>query len=168
MRTGALQSAPFRGVLVMGAGLLLLTAFIAAPDFTHGSAAAIPPGSPAFTALWSSIEPVVPNFWGPAVQPALMEPYQEATNGSRLVQYFDKARMEQTTADGPVTNGLLTVEMITGQRQMGDTKFATFSPSTLPIVGDLTNPFPTYASFGGAVFAAKVGKSGDPTGTVYK
>ncbi len=168
MGSGALRSAPFRSVLAMAAGLLLLATFVAAPAFTHGSAANIPFGLPAFGTLWSSIEPVVPNFWGPAYQTIFPEQYQEATGGQRLVQYFDKARMEQTTANGPVTNGLLTVELITGQRQMGDTLFATFPPSMLPVVGDPTNSWPPYAAFGAGIFAAKVGKSSDPVGTVYK
>ncbi|MGI8854123.1 MAG: fibronectin type III domain-containing protein [Thermomicrobiales bacterium] len=110
----------------------------------------------------------MPNFWGPAVQTAMQEPYIEATGGTRLVQYFDKARMEQTTAGGPITNGLLTVELITGQRQMGDHSFAAFPPSSLPVVGDLTNPWPPYAALRGTVFAARVAKSGEPVGTVYK
>ncbi|MHB8646616.1 MAG: fibronectin type III domain-containing protein [Thermomicrobiales bacterium] len=166
--SGTLRSAPFRGAIVMSVGLLLLATFVAAPVFTHGSAADTPFGSPAFGTLWSSIEPVVPNFWGPAVQPALQEPYHEATNGSRLVQYFDKARMEQTTVSGPVTNGLLTVELITGQRQMGDASFAPFPPSARAVVGDPTNTWPPYSALGGGVFAAKVGQSGEPSGTVYK
>ncbi len=165
---GATRSVPHRGVLVLGVGLLLLSTFVAAPVFTQRGAAESAFGSPAFGALWSSIEPVVPNFWGQVVQPARQEPYREAPNGTRLVQYFDKARMEQTTASGPVTNGLLTVELITGQRQMGDTSFAAFSPSTLPVVGDPTNAWPPYAALGGGVFAAKVGKSGEPFGAVYK
>ena len=166
--SGGRRSALFRGVLLMGMGLVLLSAVVAAPVFTHGSAADTPFGSSAFGTLWSSIEPTVPNFWGPAFQPAIQEPYQEATNGSRLVQYFDKARMEQTTASGSVTNGLLTVEMVTGQRQMGDTSFTAFSPSALPVVGDPANTWPPYSAFGSGVFAAKVNKSGEPTGTVYK
>ncbi|HEY7907812.1 MAG TPA: hypothetical protein VIC60_03015, partial [Thermomicrobiales bacterium] len=97
---GAVRSALFRGVLVMGAGLLLLATIVAGPAFTHGQAATIPFGSSTFAAQWGSIEPAVPNFWGPAVQPALQEPYIEGTSGTRLVQYFDKARMEQTTAGG--------------------------------------------------------------------
>jgi hypothetical protein len=166
--SGNQRSAPFRGILLMAVGLVLLSTIIATPVFTHGSAADTPFGAPAFGTLWSSIEPTVPNFWGPAFQPAMQEPYQEATNGSRLVQYFDKARMEQTTANGPVTNGLLTVEMITGQRQTGDTSFTAFSPSALPVVGDPANTWPPYSAFGSGVFAAKVSKSGEPTGTVYK
>ncbi len=166
--SGAMRSAPCRGVLVLGAGLLLLAASVAVPAFTHGQAADIPLGSSAFAAQWGSIEPIVPNFWGPAVQTAMQEPYVEATGGTRLVQYFDKARMEQTTAGGPVTNGLLTVELISGQRQMGDHSFAAFPPSSLPVVGDLTNPWPPYAALRGTVFAARVTRSGEPTGTVYK
>ena len=168
MRSGAYRSAPFRGVLAMAAGLLLLATFVAVPAFTHGSAAPIPPGSPAFGTLWNSIEPVVPNFWGPAYQSVFPEQYREATNGSRLVQYFAKARMEQTTASGPVTNGLMTIELITGQRQFGDNTFTAFPPSDLPVVGDPTNSWPPYSAFGGGVFAAKVSKSSDPAGTVYK
>ena len=118
--SGSTRSGIRRITLVMAAGLLLIATCVAVPAFVHGQAAAIPFGSVAFAAQWSSIEPTVPNFWGPAVQPAMHEPYSEATSGTRLVQYFDKARMEQTTAGGAVTNGLLTVELITGQRQMGD------------------------------------------------
>ncbi len=168
MRFGALRSAPFRGVLVMGAGLLLLSTVIAAPVFTHGSAADTPFGTSAFGALWSGIEPAVPNFWGPVVRPVLQEPYREGLNGSRFVQYFDKARMEQTTASGPITNGLLTVELITGQRQVGDASFIASPPSALSVVGDPANTWPSYAAFSESVFPAKVRKSGQPTGIVYK
>src|SRR3954447_14319253 len=123
--SGSVRSALFRGVLVLGAGLLLLSTFVAIPAFTHSQAATIPLGSPAFADQWNSIEPKVPNFWGPAYQNIFPEQYQEASGasapGQRFVQYFDKARMEQTTAGGAVTNGLLTVELISGQRQFGDT-----------------------------------------------
>jgi len=168
MKFGATRSVPHRGVLALGIGLLLLASFVAVPVFTQRGAAEGAFGLPAFGALWGGIEPAVPNFWGPVVQAALHEPYREATDGARLVQYFDKARMEQTTASGPVTNGLLTVELITGQRQMGDTSFAAFPPSALPVVGDPTNAWPPYAALGGGVFAPKVAKSGEPFGAVYK
>jgi len=55
------------------------------------------------------------------------EPYAEGVDngqpGVRLVQYFDKARMEQTNPDRPVTNGLLTVELKSGNLQRGDVSF---------------------------------------------
>ena len=167
--SGRTRPAPLRPVLVMGAALLLLTMLIAAPAFAASQTpSTVSFGSSAFTAQWAGAEATTPNFWGPAYQAALNEAYQEATGGSRLVQYFDKARMEQTTTGGPVTNGLLTVELVTGQRQMGDTAFAPFAPSALPIVGDLDNTWPTYAAIGGNVFAPRVARSGESVGTVYK
>ena len=75
--------------------------------------------------------------------------------------------MEQTTAGGAVTNGLLTVELITGQRQFGDNLFTTYPPAAIPIVGDPTNTFPTYASLSASVFPNKVAQSAQPIGTVY-
>ena len=165
--SGSQRSVALRCLMMGAAALVLLTALIAAPVFTRGSAATIPFGSPAFAAQWNSIEPKVPNFWGPAYQSVFPEQYHEATNGSRLVQYFDKARMEQTTANGPVTNGLLTVELITGQRQFGDNTFTPYPPATIPVVGDPTNTFPTYASFAASVLPAKSPQRGDADGDVY-
>ncbi len=154
--------------LMMGAALLLLvTTLVAAPAFTHSSAAAIPFGSPAFAAQWNGIEPKVPNFWGPAYQNIFPEPYQEATDGKRFIQYFDKARMEQTTASGPVTNGLLTVELMSGQRQFGDNSFVAYPPASIPLVGDPTNLFPTYASLAASALPPKVNQIAAPNGNVY-
>ncbi len=164
--SGSQRSVAFRCLMMSTAALVLVTALVATPIFTRGSAAAIPFGSPAFATQWNSIEPKVPNFWGPAYQNVFPEQYQEATGGStsgqRLVQYFDKARMEQTTANGPVTNGLLTVELISGKRQFGDTTFVTYPPATIPVVGDPMNTFPTYASFGSGAFPAKSNQTTGP------
>ncbi len=162
---GTLQAR--RTASLFGVSLLLLAALVAWPEFAAPQAAA-PFGHPAFAQQWSAAETAAPNFWGPALQPALKEAYRESPGGSRLVQYFDKARMEQTTADGAVTNGLLTVELITGKRQVGDTTFETSVPSSLAIVGDMDNAWPPYAALGGSVFAAKVARSDAPVGLVYK
>jgi hypothetical protein len=165
---GSQRSMIVRCLLMGAAALLLITGLVAGPSFLHGQAATIPFGNSAFAAQWNSIEPKVPNFWGPADQNIFPEQYQEATpNGQRFVQYFDKARMEQTTPGGPVTNGLLTVELITGQRQFGDNLFTTYPPATIPVVGDPTNTFPTYASLNASVFPNKVAQSAQPVGTVY-
>lgn len=165
--SGSARSALRRATLV-GVALILFSASVAMPTFMHGRAADTAIDVPTFAAQWGSIEPVVPNFWGPPVQPSVQEPYVEASAGTRTVQYFDKARMEQTTASGPVTNGLLTVELITGQRQMGDRAFAAFAPSSLPVVGDLTNSWPPYAALSGTVFPSRAARSGEPTGLVYR
>lgn len=108
--------------------------------------------SPAFQAQWNSVESVIPNFWGPLslARDGQTEPYAEGAlsgqSGVRLVQYFDKARMEQTNPERPVTNGLLTVELKSGQLQLGDASFQPRNPAFLGIAGDQDVPAPTYAS----------------------
>jgi hypothetical protein len=81
------------------------------------------------------------------------------TSGQRRVQYFDKARMELTNwADqnsSEVTNGLLTVELVSGRLQIGDNLFLQRQSSDDPVAGDLTNnPLaPTYHTFNQAKLA---------------
>src|SRR5262249_15014078 len=136
------RSFAFRCLLLSGAGLLLVSALIAWPVFTRSQS--IPFASPAFESQWSTPEAAAPNFWGPAIQPLMVEQYKEAPGGSRTVQYFDKARMEQTQPGGPLTNGLLTVELISGKRQFGDSTFTQFPPSQQIVVGDQSGTWPPY------------------------
>lgn len=94
-------------------------------------------------------------IWGPEPRTgALAEPYRDAPGGTRLVQYFDKSRMELTNPQGNpgdpfyVTNGLLATEMVTGNVQLGDTFFEAHAPASVTVAGDLDDPTgPTYASF---------------------
>jgi hypothetical protein len=116
---------------------------------------------PAFRALWRRTDDLAQGrrsyLWGPIDRQTYViarEPYAEAPGGSRLVEYFDKTRMERTdptasrAAPGFVTNGLLATEMITGRLQLGDKTFQTFSPATVTIAGDASDPDgPTYATF---------------------
>jgi hypothetical protein len=101
--------------------------------------------NPAFQAQWQTGEAVTQNFWGPleTAQNGQQEPYKEASGGQRLVQYFDKGRMELT--NGAVTNGLLATEIIKGQIQVGDSTFQPLAPPNIAIAGDASNPAPTYA-----------------------
>jgi sortase (surface protein transpeptidase) len=96
-------------------------------------------------------------MWGPAPLGAGLEAYADAPDGTgkRLGQYFDKARMEinNTKLDPTdrwfVTNGLLTVELISGRMQLGDTKFENRKPASINIASDADDVnAPTYASFG--------------------
>jgi len=71
------------------------------------------------------------------------------------VQYFDKGRMEITdpqadsTSPWYVTSGLLTRELISGRLQLGNDSFDdTGQPAHVPVAGDDTNTFPTYADLG--------------------
>jgi hypothetical protein len=91
--------------------------------------------------------------WGPEpFTPLLMEAYAQSPSGRRAVQYFDKSRMELSDPNGNpndpwfVTNGLLVNELITGQVQTGANKFIPLDAAKIPIAGDPSNDFPTYAS----------------------
>ncbi len=126
--------------------------FTAAP---LGAAASF--ADPAFQAQWQQGEAITPNFWGPLATdgPGQQEPYAEAAGGQRLVQYFDKGRME--LMNGAVTNGLLATEIVKGQIQVGNNAFQPKASPNIPIAGDPDNPGPTYAqlnSKGKALFEA--------------
>ena len=117
--------------------------------------------SGAFRKVWErpdlpvAVQKVQRGFtWGPEGFAFLDEPYAETPGGKRLVQYFDKTRMEITNpaADSNgayyVTNGLLVKEMVAGQVQLGDNKFENKVSSEIPVAGDpVGNPSPTYRSF---------------------
>jgi V8-like Glu-specific endopeptidase len=118
--------------------------------------------SPNFEQTWSRTDGPITHgliertwMWGPApFTPMLTEPYAESPDGQRIVQYFDKSRMEITQPDSDsssiwyVTNGLLVLELITGQRQIGDELVEQFPPAEIAVAGDLDDPdAPTYASF---------------------
>ncbi|HEX5166788.1 MAG TPA: lamin tail domain-containing protein [Thermomicrobiales bacterium] len=94
-------------------------------------------------------------MWGPeAYSDAFLEPYAESPEGERLVQYYDKSRMEITHPgdDGSswyVTNGLLVNELITGRMQVGDNQFEQRAPADINVIGDPDQDHPiTYAMLG--------------------
>ncbi len=111
---------------------------------------------PLFYTAWERVDrPVLEGralrswTWGPVGHAAVQEPFGEAT---RLVQYFDKGRMERNpiVGDGPsfVSNGLLVVEMLSGRIQIGPAQYETRPPPALPLGGDGSgNPAPSYAAF---------------------
>lgn len=125
--------------------------------------------APGFGQQWNGGEALAPNFWGPiaTARDGQNEPYKEGSlgfsesgptnpgQGMRLVQYFDKARMELShPAQGLVTNGLLARELILGRVQTGDDTFEVRSPAAIPIAGDLDNVGPTYAAINGSSLMA--------------
>gem|GEM_PF-4330849 len=123
------------------------------------------PASPdsAFNGLWNRTDAPVARgeaarswTWGPKDFATGTERYAESPEGKRLVQYWDKSRMEITnpTADRRqlwfVTNGLLTKELISGKVQVGNGTFVTRAPANVPVAGDPDDlASPTYASFAG-------------------
>ncbi len=116
---------------------------------------------PNFASVWRRTDEPLRQFlvarswvWGFPLGSGRYEPYREAPNGQRLVQYFDKSRMEVTDPGADrsspwfVTNGRLTWEMVTGQMQVGESAFEPRQPADIPAAGDPSDASaPTYASF---------------------
>ncbi|MGI8687114.1 MAG: hypothetical protein ACR2M3_00905 [Thermomicrobiales bacterium] len=109
--------------------------------------------SPAFETQWKQGEALAPNFWGPLANATdgITEEYlYSGTNKTRLVQYFDKGRMERydgvtNTPEVRVTNGLLATEMVKGQIQIADDQFMPQPPPDIAIAGDPGGSAATYA-----------------------
>ena len=116
---------------------------------------------PAFERVWDRTDSLVADgtanrswFWGPMPGEARLEPWAEARGGQRLVQYFDKSRMElndpQADPNNPffVTNGLLSVELISGQMQIGESRYEDRYSAYIAMSGDPGDQStPTYAAF---------------------
>lgn len=147
-----------RSMLWVGLGLCF--AFGAVGVFFSGTGSA---GDvhPAFHRTWERTDRPVASggatrswIWGPdGHTDAFNEPYADAPGGERLVQYFDKSRMELTDPDGDaeslwyITNGLLARELITGEMQIGDASFEQREPADVHIAGDAHPDSPTYKTF---------------------
>ena len=140
--------------IIAGAASVALAAVV-----TLNTALAAPTiGNSAFARIWDRQDRAVAEHvsdrswtWGPApISDALRESYAEAPEGKRVVQYFDKSRMEinDPTADPNsqwyVTNGLLPIELMTGRLQIGNSRFDFRGPAKVSAIGDPDN-FPTYA-----------------------
>ncbi|MEZ4571024.1 MAG: S8 family serine peptidase [Thermomicrobiales bacterium] len=123
-----------------------------------------------FAATWTPADlPVAEQLvgrtwlWGPSDFATGFEPYVEAPNGSRLVRYYDKSRMEITdplddrSASWYVTNGLLARELISGQMQTGDTAFEFRGSALIAVAGDPDDVLaPTYSDLKGLLGAEPV------------
>ncbi len=143
-------------------------------------AMAFDPADPAMERVWQRYDkPIVDGvasnrswMWGPNPNTAgIFDPYAESPGGQRLVQYYGKSRMEinRTDITDPnhpwyVTNGLLSVELITGRIQKGN---ATFEDrgcgAAIPVAGDPTNTWPTYRGLQGRINTTGMGAA-DRTG----
>jgi hypothetical protein len=143
--------------------VLLLAGLVTFTVETPSASAAPAFNDPGFANTWNRVDKPVEErsaglgrgyTWGPIIagtESIKTEPYG---NGTRTVQYFDKARMEVNNPQGNpndryyVTTGLLVKELVTGLRQDGDSKFTPALPSREYVAGDPTNNVaPTYADF---------------------
>jgi hypothetical protein len=91
-------------------------------------------------------------LWGPSAIATGFEPYEQAQYNDRLVQYYDKSRMEITypledrSAPWYVTNGLLAQELIRGQLQTGDAAYQFRGAASVAVAGDPDDLLaPTYS-----------------------
>lgn len=139
-----------RTVSLLAIPALLLSPLLVLPaDALDPSAFA----DPAFQRTWERTDKPVEAgavartwVWGMPVTGALDEPYLESPGQSRLVQYFDKTRMEISNPDGDqgsiwfVTNGLLVVELMSGMRQAGDSAFNVRGRADVNVAGDPLDP----------------------------
>jgi hypothetical protein len=149
------------------------------------------PPHPGFSQVWAKADAPVADrwakrswLWGPEPIFAGQEAYSAAPGGRRLVQYYDKSRMEINNPgvdpSDPyyVTNGLLVVEMIGGEIMLDDTTPVTATiPCTLTVAGDprKDNPLtPDYAALASVASihgdnraAGRVGKPVDGTLDVH-
>ncbi|MGI8857920.1 MAG: hypothetical protein ACR2JW_19455 [Thermomicrobiales bacterium] len=121
--------------------LLMCIAVVVVASASAGVAAAQNFADARFASVWNADEGKTPNFWGPLrlASDGIQEPYN---GGARLVQYFDKGRMEVT--NGQVTFGLLATQMVTGDIQQGDQSFRHAAPSLVKIAGDADGLGPSY------------------------
>lgn len=135
--------------------LLLLSIVV---SLVPSMAVAEPLTNPDFQATWTREDAPVAShsadrawLWGPEpFTGELQEPYGD---GTRTVQYFDKARMEINDPSAErdrwfVTTGLLATELMTGEMQVSDHERVQRGPAQIPLAGDANDPdAPTYASF---------------------
>jgi gamma-glutamyltranspeptidase / glutathione hydrolase len=150
---------------------LLLSLLMSAVAFLPQSTAAADPNikyerggfdDPAIQARWYRTDFPLPQrgnrsyIWGPEIIRKWQEPYKESPGGSRVVVYFDKARMEINLPDKDrndpffITNGLLVRELISGRVQAGDDTYIDKGPANqTTLTGDpweLNQTSPTFAS----------------------
>jgi len=145
-----------RSLTVLTAALMIATMVVAMPVQAASAFA-----DPQFQDTWNQGESGAANFWGPlsTAHDGQKEVYKEGTNGVRLVQYFDKARMElRRPPFTGVSTGLLTTELKTGAMQTGDAAFEQRQPAKIGLVGDPGSAGPTYADL--ALLPEKDGRPG--------
>ncbi|HEY0071637.1 MAG TPA: molybdate ABC transporter substrate-binding protein [Chloroflexia bacterium] len=144
------------GLAIASVALVPLGALAQTPQPTATAFA-----DPAFERTWQRTDKPVADgtvkrgfYWGPAPFDKRQEQYAEGVGGRRLVQYFDKSRMEINDPNADkvspfyVTNGLLTVELVSGRMQTGNNSYTDRTPADIPLASDNDDPnAPTYATF---------------------
>lgn len=112
-----------------------------------------------------------PWIWGPQPIHTAQEPWAEGQGGQRLVEYYDKGRMEINNPADPrpnsfyVTSGLLVKEMVSGQIATGLTSVDARDPADIAVAGDYEDPaVPSYRTFQQINAGTDAGRAADLTG----
>lgn len=157
IRTSSCSATRRPAVFSITLALVFLVLAASAPATT-----AAPIEHDAFHGVWERTDRPVAELevdrtwtWGPeASSDLLVEEYEDAPDGERIVQYFDKSRMEINDTQGDpsnpwyVTNGLLARDLILGQVQVGDDAVETYDPPEINVAGDSDDPDgPTYQTY---------------------
>jgi hypothetical protein len=109
-------------------------------------------------------------LWGGGPLVSLVEPFTGAPGNRRLVQYFERGRMEiadssaSTTTTGSISQGLLVREMATGYVQLGYDEFVQGEPAPIALFGsaaDTGDAALTYAGFEDAVAIEAGNRTGE-------
>ena len=179
MHTYSLSRSLHRGLALFAAGTMALAALAGGGLAAPAPAAADPFASAAFQRVWERTDLAVAQgkaarswLWGDQPFVSKQEKYTQGPSGTRLVQYFDKSRMEinDPTADpaGPwfVTNGLLVVEMMTGRIQTGNNDFQQAYPANIPVAGDGNDPAQTAPTYAAMAHLTNVYAGGTPDGRI--
>jgi len=171
----------YQKFLSLALALLLVFSFSLSPLTLISTQAAQAFANPAFTGLWGRTDKLVADgkvsrsfLWGPEpLSAGISEDYTEAPGGKRLVQYFDKSRMELTNPDGDqssvyyITNGLIAKELMSGQVQLGDSKFEQRSAAEIGVAGDSDDTDgPTYKALNELTQATTENTNNPATGAI--
>lgn len=125
---------------------------------------------PAFTRYYARSSATEQQLlWGGGPLVSLVEPFTGAPGNRRLVQYFERGRMEVADGTAPaasssISQGLLVREMATGYVQLGYDDFVQGDPAPIPLFGSTAEPSQpalTYADFASAVAAETSDRSGE-------
>jgi hypothetical protein len=105
-------------------------------------------------------------LWGGGPLVSLVEPFTGAPGNRRLVQYFERGRMEMAdstdgTISGAISQGLLVREMATGYVQLGYDDFVQGEPAPIPLFGSSDADALTYADFAISVASKMEDRTGE-------
>jgi hypothetical protein len=128
--------------------VIVATAVIAVSLFPIRHSESPPFASPAFQRTWvteAAASTRALDLWGNEPLAWRVEPYAGAPNNRRVVQYFERGRMELETGSSDISNGSLVSEMVHGEIDLGRNLSLERQPPDIPVdSGEHEENVPTY------------------------